>query len=102
MQTDIFNIFTASVPLSSVRKILQSVCIRKTRKYIPQESLWINGLFIELANRNERFCLTINCSHTNRDEPGRFRTEAKNPDFQTCILLFLMTNKVIMSLSANE
>ena len=84
LQTDIFNIFPASVPLSSKRKILESICIRKTRKYISQYGLWISRLFIELANRNDRVCLTFDCSSINIDGPGNFRTETDNPDFQTC------------------
>ena len=63
---------------------MESVCIRKTKKYIPQSALWISKLFIELANRNGRVCLTLNCSGINKDEPGRFRTEADKPNFQTC------------------
>ena len=58
-QTNIFNIFPASISLTSVRKILEGVCIRKTRKYIPQSVLWISRLFIELANRNDKVCLTL-------------------------------------------
>ena len=77
-QTNIFNIFPASV-----RKIL-GVCIRKTRKYIPQSALWISRLFIELANRNDRVCLTLDCSGINKDGPGRFRTDADKPNFQIC------------------
>ena len=57
-QTNIYNIFPATVPLNSVRKILEGTCIRKTSKYIPQASLWISRLFIELANRNDKVCLT--------------------------------------------
>ena len=57
---------------------------RKTIKYIPQASLWISRLFIELANRNDKVCLTLDCSNTNKDGPGRFRTEADNPDNQLC------------------
>ena len=83
-QTNIFNIFPASVSLNMVRKILEGVCIRKTSKYIPHASLWISRLFIELANRNDKVCLTLNCSNTNRDGPGRFRSEADNPDKQLC------------------
>ena len=83
-QTNIYNIFLATVPLSSVRNILEGACIRKTSKYIPQASLWISRLFIELANRNDKVCLTLDCSNTNKDGPGRFRTEADNPDFQSC------------------
>ena len=83
-QTNIFNIFPASVSLNSVRKILEGVCIRKTSKYIPHASLWISRLFIELANRNDKVCLTLDCSNTNRDGPGKFRSEADNPDNQLC------------------
>ena len=83
-QTNIFNIFPASVSLNMVRKILEDVCIRKTSKYIPHASLWISRLFIELANRNDKVCLTLDCSNTNRDGPRRFRSEADNPDNQLC------------------
>ena len=82
-QTNIFNIFPASVSLNMVRKILEGVCIRKTSKCIPQASLWISRLFIKLANRNDKVC-TLNCSNKNKDGPGRFRTEADNPDSQFC------------------
>ena len=82
-QTNIYNIFPATVPLNSVRKILEGACIRKTSKYIPQASLWISRLFIELANRNDKVCLTLDWSNTNKDGPGRFCTEADNPDFQS-------------------
>ena len=70
-QTNIYNIFPATVPLPSVRRILESACFRKTTKYIPRSALWINRLFIELANR-DKICLTIDCSGINKDHPGRF------------------------------
>ena len=67
-----------------VKKILEGACIRKTSKYIPQASLWISRLFIELANKNDKICLTLDCSNKNKDGPGRFRSEADNPDTQFC------------------
>ena len=67
-----------------MRRILESVCIKKTKKYIPQSARWTSRLFIELANRNDRVCLTLDCSGINKNGPGRFRTEADKPDFQTC------------------
>ena len=79
-QTNIFNIFLANVLLASVEKILVGVC----RSYIPQSALWISRLFIELANRGDRVCLTLDCSSINKDGPGRLRTEADKHDFQTC------------------
>ena len=81
-QTNIDNIFP--VPLPSVRKILETACSRKTIKYIPQNALWLNRLFTELANRDNIRCLTIDCSEINKDGPGRFLTEADNPEFQIC------------------
>ena len=83
-QTNIFNIFSASVSLNMVRKILEGVCIRKTSKYIPHALLWISRLFIELTNRNDKVCLTLDCSNRNRDGPGRFRSEVDNPYNQFC------------------
>ena len=83
-QTNIFNIFPASVSLSSVRRILDGSCVRKSSKYIPRSQLWINRLFIELANKSKKVCLTLDCSNTNRDGPSRFRSDADNPDKQVC------------------
>ena len=83
-QTNIFNIFPATVLINSVKKSLENACIQKTSKYIPQTSLWISRLFVELANRNDKVCLTLDCTNTNKDGPGRFRTEADNPDYQLC------------------
>ena len=37
-----------------------------------------------MANRNDKVCLTLDCSNTNKDGAGRFCTEADNPDFQSC------------------
>ena len=83
-QTNIFNIFPASVSLNSVKRILDGSCVRKTTRYIPRSLLWINHLFIELANKSQKVCLTLDCSNTNRDGPSRFRSEADNPDKQVC------------------
>ena len=83
-QTNIFNIFPASIPINSIKKILELSCIRKTSKYIPQSSLWISRLFIELANENDKVCLTIDCSNKNKDGPSKFRTKADNPESQFC------------------
>ena len=52
--------------------------------YLPVNSLWINKLFIKLANESENVCLTIDCSGFNPNGPGRFRTNADNPISKTC------------------
>ena len=55
-----------------------------TTKYVPVRSVWINRLFIDLANRDERNCLTIDCSRINKNGPRRYRTKADNPEKQVC------------------
>ena len=84
-QTNLLNIFPASVPIETVKKILEVNCIRRTTKYIPVNSLWITKLFIQIANNeNGKTCLTIDCTGFNPKGPGRFRTDAADPDSQTC------------------
>ena len=84
-QTNLLNIFPASVPLSTVKKVLEANCIRNSNKYIPVNSLWVTKLFIRLANDDsEKTCLTIDCSGFNPNGLGRFRTDASNPLTQTC------------------
>ena len=46
--------------------------------------MWINRLFIDLANQDERNCLTIDCSGINKNGLGRYRTKADNPEKQVC------------------
>ena len=69
-QTNIFNIFPASVPQNTVVKILQSNCISQSKKYVPVSYLWLNKVFTDLANSHEKHCLTIDCSYKNKIEPG--------------------------------
>ena len=83
-QTNILNIFAASVPINSIRKILEGACSRKTKKYILQNTFWLNRLFFVLANTNDKICLTIDSSGVNKDRPSRSRTKADNPEFQFC------------------
>ena len=84
-QTNILNIFPASVPLNKAKRLLEGNCIRRTTRYIPVNSLWIMKLFIQLANsENEKTCLTIDCTSFNPNGPGRYRTEAADPDKHTC------------------
>ena len=84
-QTNLLNIFPASVPLSTVKKVLEANCACNSNKYIPVNSLWVTKLFIRLANEDsEKTCLTIDCSGFNPNGPGRFRTDASNALTQTC------------------
>ena len=84
-QTNILNIFPASVPLNTVKRILEANCVRQTTRYIPVNSLWITKLFIGLAkNKNDKTCLTIDSTSFNPNAPGTYRTEAADPDKHTC------------------
>ena len=57
-ETNIFNIFPCSVPYNTVSKILQNNCVQQTTKYVPVCSMWLNRVFIDLANTNQKNCLT--------------------------------------------
>ena len=83
-QTDIFNIFPASVPINSVRKILEGACSRKIKTCIPQNAFWLNRLSFDLANTNDKICLIIHSSGVNKNGPGRFIAKADNPEFHVC------------------
>ena len=59
-QTNLLNIFPASVPLSTLKNVLEANCIRNSNKYIPVNSLWVTKLFIRLANEDsEKTCLIM-------------------------------------------
>ena len=83
-QTNIFNIFPANVPYNTVAKIIQSNCILQCKKYVPERSLWLSRVFTDLANSQEKLCLTIDCGYNNKSGPGRYRSSADNPDKQVC------------------
>ena len=83
-QTNIFNIFSASFPYNTVAKIIQSICILQSKKCVPTRSLWFTRVFTDLANSQEKLCLTIDCGYKNKNGPGRYRLSADNPDKQVC------------------
>ena len=83
-QANIFNIFPSSVPYNTVSKILQSNCRQTRKKYILARSMWLHRVFNDLANTNKRHCLTIDWSGVNKNRPGRYRTQADNPEKQVC------------------
>ena len=83
-QTNIFNIFPASVLHNTVAKIIENNCILQSKKYVPACSLWLNRVFTDLANSHEKHCLTIDCGYINKNGPGRYRSSAENPEKQVC------------------
>ena len=80
----IFNIFPSSVAYNTVNEILQSNCRQTAKKYTPARSMWLNRVFTDLANTGKHYCLTIDCSGVNKNAPGRYRTQAGDPEKQVC------------------
>ena len=56
----------------------------KTKKYLPTRSTWVNRIFNDLANTDERHCLTINCSGVDKNGLDRYRTQTDDPNKQVC------------------
>ena len=52
--------------------------------YLPQNCLWLSRLFVDLANKNERICLTLDCWGVNSNREWIFTTESGKPDNQDC------------------
>ena len=46
--------------------------------------MWLSRVFTDFANTDEQQCLTIGCSGVNKNGPGRYRTQADDPDKQAC------------------
>ena len=78
--TNILSIF----PYNTVSKFLQNNCVHQTTKYALVRFIWLNRVFVDHANTNQRNCLTIDCSSINQNGPGRYRTKAGNPVEQVC------------------
>ena len=55
-QTNILNIFTATVPHNTVATIIQSNCILQSKKYVPACFFWLNRVFTDLVNSHGKFC----------------------------------------------
>ena len=83
-QTNIFNIVPASVPYNTVAKIIQGNCILQSQKYVPARLLWLSRVFTDLANSQEKLCLTTDCGYNNKNGPGQYRLSADNPDKHVC------------------
>ena len=46
--------------------------------------MWLNRVFADLANTDERHCLTSDCSGVNKKNPGRYRTQADDLEKHVC------------------
>ena len=71
--TKICNIFPGSVEQNSILKIIPVSCLGDTIFYIPNNELWLTRLSMELPQRKNRTCLTIDCRQNIPNIPGKFR-----------------------------
>ena len=65
-------------------KFFKVIVDKQNKKYVPAHSMWLNRVFADLANTDEWHYLTIDCSCVKKNSPGRYRTQADDPEKQVC------------------
>ena len=83
-QTKIFNFFPGSVQAGSILRILSSFASRYKNGYLLHRNIWINRLYFDISNSQEKQYLTIDTHDVNALVPGKFRTHANNGTKQIC------------------
>ena len=77
-QIYIFNFFPGSVHSGRILKMLSLFASRQKHTYLPNNQVWLNKLYFQISNSNEKKCLTIDTRDVNDLDPGKFRTSAEN------------------------
>ena len=77
-QTHIFNFFPGSIHSGRILKTLSLFASRQKHTYLPNSQVWLNKLYFQISNSNEKKCLTIDTRDVNDLGPGKFRTSAEN------------------------
>ena len=70
-----FHIFTDSIEQFSVLKTISANCLCKTVFQVAKNKLWLNRIFLILADKNGKPCLTIDCRVINPNGPAKIRTK---------------------------
>ena len=83
-QIYIFNFFPGSVHSGRILKMLSLFASRQKHTYLPNNQVWLNKLYFQISNSNEKKCLTIDTRDVNDLGPGKFRTSAENNLEQNC------------------
>ena len=65
-------------------KTLSLFASRQKHTCLPNSQVWLNKLYFQISNSNEKKCLTINTRDLNDLGPGKFRTSAENSLEQDC------------------
>ena len=76
--------FSESVQASWILRILSSFANRYKNTFIAHRNIWINRLYFEISNSQEKQCLTVDTCDVNALGPGKFRTHADNGTRQIC------------------
>ena len=77
-QTHIFNFFPGSIHNSRILKTLSLFASRQKNTYLPNKNVWLNKLYFQISNSQEKKCLTIDTRDVNEFGPAKFRTSADN------------------------
>ena len=80
-QTKMFRIFSSTIQLGNIPKILTNNCDRETINYILGRDLWINRLYMSLSNESKCSCLTIDCR---KSGPAKYRADVDSNFEQFC------------------
>ena len=83
-QTHFLNFFPGSIHSGRILKTLSLFASRQKHTYLPNSQVWLNKLYFQISNSNEKKCLTINTRDLNYLGPGKFRTSAENSLEQDC------------------
>ena len=73
-------------------QILQSNCKQQSKKYLSARSMWLGRVVTDLANTDQKHCLTIDCSNVNKSGPRQYGTLADNPDGFAILINHMTTN----------
>ena len=57
---------------------------RQKNTYVPTNQIWLNRLFFQISNSQEKTCLTVDTRNINDFGPGKFKTRADNAQEQHC------------------
>ena len=83
-RTHIFNFFPGSIHNSRILKTLSLFASRQKITYLPNKNVWLNKLYFQISNSQEKNCLTIDTRDVNEFGPGKFTMSVNNREEQTC------------------
>ena len=83
-QTHIFNFFPGSIHSGRILKTLSLSASRQKNTYVPTNQIWLNRLYFQISNSQEKTCLTVDTRNISDFGSGKFRTRTDNAQEQHC------------------